>query len=295
MAKVTNQTMEDNIFKANILVEALPYINTLRNKTVVIKYGGNAMTDENAVTSIMQDVATLKIVGCNPVLVHGGGPEINNMLKRLGIESKFSGGLRITDKETMEVVQMVLGGKINKNISSRLNTLGVKAVGLCGKDGNLLFVEKLPPQNGVDLGYVGNIKSVNTELITKLCEDGYIPVISSIGVDDKGESYNINADTAASEIAAELNAEKLLFLTDIDGLRKSEKDPDTLISEISVQEIYKMIERGEISGGMIPKAMACVTGVENGIKKVHIINGTLAHPILLELFTDKGIGTMVHK
>lgn len=284
---------QDEIIKrANIIVEALPYISRYSGKTIVIKYGGNAMNSPETLRTIMQDVATLKIVGVNPILIHGGGPEINAMLKRLDIQSEFINGLRVTTKETMEVVKMVLGGKVNKSIVSSLNTLGVKAVGLCGSDGNLIEVEKMAPVNGVDYGYVGVIKNINVKLLSSLTHN-YIPVIATIGVDENGESYNINADTAAGAIGGAMKAEKLMFLTDIDGIRKDEKDPSSLIPHITVSQIDAMIKDGSISGGMIPKVNACVNGIEKGVENVIIINGTLPHSILLELFTDSGIGTMV--
>lgn len=285
--------MQKLIEKANILAEALPYISKLAGKTIVIKYGGNAMLSDEVTKTVLQDIAILKIVGINPVLVHGGGPEINSMLKTLNIPSKFHNGLRITDKETMEVVQMVLCGKLNKDITSILNTLGVKAVGICGKDAQLINVEKMESDDKVDLGYVGKIKRIDTKLLKILTADEYIPVIASVGCDKDGNSYNINADTAAAEIASALSAEKLIFLTDIDGIRKDEKDPQSLIPVITVPEIYEMIRSEKISGGMIPKVMACIKGIEMGIKRTHIINGTIPHPVMLEIFTDSGIGTMV--
>lgn len=280
--------------KANILIEALPYIQTLSGKTVVIKYGGNAMVDEELTTKILQDVTLLKYVGVNPILVHGGGPDINAALSKMGVESKFHNGLRITDKVTMEVVQMVLAGKLNKNIVSALGSLGGKAIGLCGKDAGLLTVEKKPAKDGVDLGYVGNIVSVNVKLLELLAHDEYIPVIAPVGVDAQGESYNINADTAASEIAAALKAEKLVFLTDVDGIRMQADDPASLISAVSVSEVGRLIASGVITGGMIPKVQGCARAIEKGVSRVHILNGTIPHPIILEIFTDKGIGTMVH-
>ncbi|HEY8423415.1 MAG TPA: acetylglutamate kinase [Clostridia bacterium] len=283
------------IEKANILCEALPYINALAGKTVVIKYGGNAMQDESVINTIMEDIAMLKIVGVNPILVHGGGPEINAYLKKLNIESKFHNGLRITDQQTMEVVQMVMSGKINKEITSKINQLGVKAIGLSGKDASLIEVRKYQSPDGVDLGLVGEIVNINTSLLEKLCNDEFIPVIAGIGTDEKGLSYNINADTVAAEIAARINAEKLIFLTDIDGIREDADDPSTLISVITVDKIKEMIQNGKISGGMIPKVTSCIKSIEKGVSKVHIINGTTPHPILLEIFTDKGIGTMVIK
>lgn len=283
---------DEIINRANIIVEALPYISRYSGKTIVIKYGGNAMNSPETLRTIMQDVATLKIVGVNPVLVHGGGPEINAMLEKLSIKSEFVNGLRVTTKETMEVVRMVLGGKVNKSIVSSLNTLGVKAIGLCGNDGKLIQVDKMPPANGVDYGYVGVIKKINEELLKSVIHD-YIPVIATIGVDDNGESYNINADTAAGAIGGALGAEKLMFLTDTDGIRADEKDPASLIPHITVERINEMKADGSIRGGMIPKVNSCISALEHGIKNVLIINGTLPHSILLELFTDSGIGTMV--
>lgn len=283
------------IEKANILIEALPYIQRLAGKTVVIKYGGNAMVDEDLTNKILQDVTLLKYVGVNPILVHGGGPDINAALQKMDVKSEFHNGLRITDEATMEVVQMVLAGKLNKNIVSRLGKLGGKAIGLCGKDAGLLTVVKKPlTKDGVDLGFVGNIVGVNVKLLELLSMDEYIPVIAPVGVDRDGKSYNINADTAASEIASALKAEKLMFLTDVDGIRLNAKDSSTLISSISVSEINELISSGVITGGMIPKVQGCVHAIEQGVKRVHILDGTIPHPILLEIFTDKGIGTMVH-
>lgn len=287
-----NYAMDKMTERANILVEALPYISRFSGKTIIIKYGGNAMNDPGIMRTIMQDVAVLKIVGVHPVIVHGGGPEINGMLSRLDIPSRFERGLRVTDAATMEVVEMVLAGKVNKNLVSILNTMGVKAVGLCGKDGGLIRVEKMPPKDGVDLGYVGKIVSVNTAVIEAVQND-FIPVIASEGVDEFGEGYNVNADTAAGAIGGALHAEKLMFLTDIDGIRADEKKPETLIKNITVSEIRNMVLTGQISGGMIPKVTSCIDAIEKGISNVLILNGTVPHSILLELFTDSGIGTMV--
>ena len=281
------------INKANILIEALPYIQRLWGKTVVIKYGGNAMKNADLTRKILEDVTLLKYVGINPILVHGGGPEINAMLKRVNVESSFHNGLRITDAATMEIVQMVLAGKLNKNIVSDIGRLGGKAIGLCGKDAQLIKVKKKPPlADGVDLGFVGDIVSVNTKLLETLCQDEYIPVISSVGTDEEGESYNINADTAASAIATALKAEKLIFLTDIDGVRANPEDPSSLFPILTVEHAKELIADGTISGGMIPKVTACTDAVENGVRRVHILNGTIPHPIILEIFTDRGIGTM---
>lgn len=282
--------------KANILIEALPYIQRLWGKTVVIKYGGNAMKNEELTHKILEDVTLLKYVGINPILVHGGGPEINTILKRVGVESSFHNGLRITDDATMEIVQMVLAGKLNKNIASDIGRLGGKAIGLCGKDAELIKVKKKPPlADGVNLGHVGDIVSINTKLLERLCSDEYIPVISSVGTDEFGQSYNINADTAAAAVATALKAEKLIFLTDIDGVRADAEDPASLMAVLSTEQAMNLIADGTISGGMIPKVTACVDAIEKGVKRVHIINGTIPHPIILEIFTDKGIGTMFEK
>lgn len=288
------QFQDAMIGKANILIEALPYIQQLSGKTIVVKYGGNAMIDEKLTRTILQDITLLKYVGVNPIVVHGGGPDINQMLKALDIPTQFHNGLRITDAASMEVVQMVLTGKINKNITAQINSLGAKAIGLCGKDANLIqVVKKAPTADGVDLGYVGEITGINTKLLKVLAEDEYIPVIAPVGVGADGESYNINADTVAGEIAAALSAEKLIFLTDIEGIRRDPKDPSTLISAISVAEIETLLADGTIEGGMIPKVKGCIKSVQMGVNRTHILDGTIPHPLLLEIFTDKGIGTMV--
>lgn len=295
MAKdqIVDNTDMQFINKANILIEALPYIQKLWGKTIVIKYGGNAMVDPSLTRKILEDVTLLKYVGLNPILVHGGGPEINAMLKRVDVKSEFHNGLRITDDATMEIVQMVLAGKLNKNIAAEIGTLGGKAIGLCGKDAGLIVVKKKPPlPDGVDLGHVGDIVKVNTKLLNTLCTDEYIPVISSVGVDENGDSYNINADTAAAAIATALKAEKLIYLTDIDGVRRVADDPTTLIPVMTVEQAHAYIADGTITGGMIPKVTACVEAIEKGVRRVHIINGTIPHPIILEIFTDRGIGTM---
>ncbi|MBR6789046.1 MAG: acetylglutamate kinase [Clostridia bacterium] len=284
---------DDIIQKANVLVEALPYIRTFYGKFVVVKYGGNAMNNPDIIKTILQDVAVLKMVGVYPIVVHGGGPEINAMLARVGKKSEFIGGLRVTDEETMEIVQMILCGKVNKNVTASLGSMGVKAVGISGKDNSLIKVKKQAPVGGVDYGYVGEIVSVDGEMLKNLCVEDYIPVIATIGVDENGNSYNINADTAACEIGAAVGADKLLFLTDIDGIRRNAEDEDTLISELKVEEAESLIANGVISGGMIPKVRGCVTAVKKGIKHVHIVNGTIPHCILVELFTRKGIGTLI--
>lgn len=286
---------ESHMQKANILIEALPYIQRLSGKTVVIKYGGNAMVDAQLTTSILQDIALLKCVGVNPIVVHGGGPEINGMLGKLQIQSRFHNGLRVTDSATMEVVQMVLTGKINKDIVSQLGRLGIKAIGLCGKDASLLEAAKKPDKDGVDLGLVGQVTRVNTKLLHMLAQDEYVPVIAPVGVGPDGESYNINADTVAGEVAVAMGAEKLMFLTDIDGIYLDVNDSSSLIPVITVSEIHRYIEQGILTGGMIPKVQGCIRAVEQGVRRTHIVNGTIPHPIVLEIFTDRGIGTMVCK
>jgi len=287
--------MDKYIEKAGILIEALPYIQRLSGKTVVIKYGGAAMLSDELSEKIMQDITLLKYVGVNPIVVHGGGNDINKMLDKFDIKPQFRDGLRITDSATMDVVQMVLTGRINKDIVSKLGVAGAKAIGLCGKDAGLIRAEKMITADGFDLGHVGRITGVNTKLLETLACDEYIPVIAPIGMGPDGESYNINADTVAGEIASALRAEKLMFLTDIDGIRKDPDDPESLIYEISVDEINKYIDNGVISGGMLPKVEGCIQAVRSGVKRTHILNGTIPHPILLEIFTDTGIGTMVRE
>ena len=285
--------MENMLKKADILIEALPYIQKLSGKVAVIKIGGNAMLDETIIETILQDITLLKYVGVHPILVHGGGPAINDMLTKLDVHSEFIKGLRVTGEETMEVVEMVLTGKVNNSIVSKLNNLGGKAIGLSGKDANLIEVVKKPIKGGIDYGYVGQISHINSQMLTMLCDEGYIPVIAPIGVGPDGHSYNVNADTVAGEVAAAMKAEKLMFLTDVDGVRMKPKDPASLISIISVDHIYRLIEQRVISGGMIPKVMGCIKGIEQGVNRTHIVDGTVPHPIILEIFTDKGIGTMV--
>lgn len=282
---------QSTIERANVICEALPYIRKYCGKTIVIKYGGNAMNDKAVTTTILQDVAALKIVGVNPILVHGGGPEINKMLSRIGIEPKFKNGMRVTDEQTMEVAQMILCGKINKDIVGELNSLGVKAIGLCGKDSQLIKAETLDPE----LGYVGKITEINAKLLEILAKDEFVPVIASIATDAFGNSYNVNADVAAAAIGAAMHAEKLLFLSDIDGIMANKNKAETLIDRITVSGLRKMIANGTITGGMIPKAESCIDAIERGINSVFVLNGTLPHSILLELFTDSGVGTMIEK
>lgn len=287
--------MQEFINKANILIEALPYIQKFNGKTVVIKYGGNAMVNEELKNKVMEDVTLLKYIGFHPILVHGGGPDISAMLNRVGVKSEFINGLRVTDKETMEVAQMVLMGKTNKELVSLLNQKGGRAIGLCGIDGRLIECTKhFTEVDGekTDIGYVGEIIQINEKVLEVISKEDYIPVVAPIGVDKEGNSYNINGDIAAGAIAAALEAEKLMMLTDIDGIRKS-ADSDEIIYEITRKEIYDMIESGAISGGMIPKVRGGLEAMEAGVNTVHIIDGRIPHCLLLEIFTHSGIGTMI--
>ena len=287
--------MEELIKKAGILVEALPYIQKLNGKTVVIKYGDNAMISEELKNKVMEDITLLKFIGLHPVLVHGGGPDISETLTRFGIQSEFVNGLRVTDDETMRVAQMVLMGKTNKEIVSLISQKGGKALGLSGIDGELIECEKQYANvDGkiVDIGYVGKIIKINQKVLEFLANDDYIPVVAPLGVDKEGRSYNINADTVAGAIAAALKAEKLMLLTDTPGI-KSSPTADDIIYEINQKEIYKMIEAGTIAGGMIPKVKGGLEALAGGVNNVHIIDGRIPHCLLLEIFTDSGIGTMI--
>lgn len=278
---------------AKILTQALPYIQSLSGKIVVIKYGGNAMTSEELRESVATDIVLLQCVGIKPVIVHGGGPDISNFLNKIGQESKFINGLRYTDKETMEIVQMVLGGKVNKSIVSLIERVGGKALGLCGIDGAFIKAKKL--EIDVDLGYVGEITSINTEIITNALNSGYIPVIGSVAIsEDCSETYNINADICASKLSSALKAEKLLLLTNVPGVMTDANDTSTLMSILHPHEIKKLQADKVIKGGMIPKIDCCVEAIRMGVKKTHIIDGTLPHSILLELLSNEGIGTMIY-
>jgi len=278
----------NNSQRAEILCQALPYIQKYHNKIVVIKYGGNAMINEELKQAVMGDIILLRLIGIKVVLVHGGGPEITDMLGKVGKESKFVNGLRVTDKETVDIVQMVLAGKINKNLVNLLQAKGGKAIGLCGIDGHMIKAEMKDPA----LGYVGEITDVNVEPILDVLEKGYIPVVSTLGYDDAGNSYNINADTAAAKIAGQLKCESLISMTDIAGILRDKDDPSTLISKIYVSEAPQLIAQGIISGGMIPKIECCIEAIRRGVKKVFIIDGRIPHAILIETLTDEGIGTM---
>lgn len=275
--------------RAKVMVEALPYLQKYNDKVVVVKYGGNAMTNDKLKQAVMQDIVLLSLVGIKVVLVHGGGPEINDMLKKVGKESKFVNGLRYTDEETIDIVQMVLAGKVNKDLVSLLENQGGKAIGLCGLDGNMIEAETLNPE----LGLVGEITNINPEVIRHALEKGYIPVVSTIGRGKDGTVYNINADTAAARIAAEMNAPSLILLTDIKGLLEDKDDEDTIIRTIGVSEVPYLKKRGIISGGMIPKIDCCVEAVRRGVKQANIIDGRIPHSILIELLTDIGAGTMI--
>ncbi len=277
---------------ADVLVEALPYIRRFAGRTVVVKYGGNALagtSDHDALALFAEDIVLMHTVGIRPVVVHGGGPQINEMLARLNIESSFSNGLRVTDASTMQVVQMVLNGHVNPQIVSAINTHGNVAVGLSGEDGRTLQVTPRDPA----LGFVGDIEKVRPQVIEGLLADGFVPVLSTVGVDANGQPYNINADTAAGAIAEALGAEKIIYLTDIAGLRAEIDNPDSLIKRITVNELSGLIADGTVSGGMIPKVESCMQAVRGGVKSAHILDGRIAHVLLLELFTDQGVGTMI--
>jgi len=278
-----------NAVRAEILTQAVPYIKEYTGKYVVAKYGGNAMTDPQLKKSVMQDILLLQLVGVKVILIHGGGPEISAMLKKLSIESHFENGLRVTDDDTMEVVQMVLAGKVNKSLAADLSALGGRAVGLCGIDGGLIKVH----QKSEKLGHVGEIDEINTKILDDLLDGGFIPVISSIGIDDDGNPYNINADTA--KIAAALHAESMVVMSNINGVLRDKDDENSLISQMSLADAEELKKSGIIAGGMIPKVDCCTNAVKEGVKKVFIINGEIPHAILIELLTDEGLGTMFTK
>ncbi len=288
----------DNLIKkAEILIEALPYIQKLYGKTVVIKYGGNAMINDGLKNSVIEDITLLKYIGMNPVLVHGGGPDINKALQKFDVKSEFVNGLRVTDSQTIEVAQMVLVGKTNKEIVSLLNSKGAKAIGLCGIDGKLIECEQYKTEiDGElkDIGYVGSITKINSKVLDLISKDEYIPVVAPIGVGPNGESYNINADTVAGEIAAALKAEKLMLLTDVEGVKPSQES-ESIIPALTIEEVHDLIDKKIIAGGMIPKVLGCVDALEKGVGRTHIIDGRIPHCILLEIFTYKGIGTMIMK
>lgn len=277
--------------KAEILVEALPYIKKFYGKRVVIKYGGAAMKDCSLKKKVMQDIVLMKYVGMHPIVVHGGGPEINQMLDRLQIETEFINGLRVTDRSTMEIVEMVLGGKVNKEIVTGIHESGGKAIGLSGKDAELIRAVPVDPSG--KMGFTGEVKSIQPEIIETVIENGYIPVIAPIGIDEEHQSYNINADLVAAAIAVAMKADKLVLLTDVPGLLRDPEDSSSLISVLRCSDVPAYVEQGIISGGMVPKVRCCVDAVQGGVGRTHIIDGRDPHSILLEIFTDQGVGTMV--
>ena len=283
--------MQTLLEKAEVLIEALPYIQRFNRKIIVVKYGGSAMVDEELKKQVIQDVTLLKLVGFKPIIVHGGGKEISKWVEKAGMEPEFINGLRKTDEATMEIAEMVLN-RVNKSLVQMVEELGVNAIGISGKDGRLLQVEK-KLSNGQDIGYVGEIKEVNPKILFDLLEKDFLPIVCPIGLDDNYDTYNINADDAACAIARAVKAEKLAFLTDIEGVYKDPKDPSTLISELTISEAHDLISDGYIGGGMLPKLNNCIDAVENGVSRVHILDGRMAHCFLLEIFTNKGIGTAI--
>ncbi len=285
--------MEEVLAKAEVLVEALPYIQRFNRKIVVVKYGGSAMADEDLRKNVIKDVVLLKLVGFKPIIVHGGGKEISRWMDKVGMEPHFVGGLRVTDEPTMEIAEMVLN-KVNKSLVQLVNELGVKAVGISGKDGMLLKCEK-KYSKGEDIGLVGSITEVNPKIIYDLLEKDFLPIICPIGYDDHFLSYNINADDAACAIASSVNAEKLAFLTDVEGVFRDINDEDSLISEMTVSEAQEFVDSGLLGGGMLPKLQNCIDAINNGVSRVHILDGRIPHSLLLEIFTNKGIGTAILK
>lgn len=281
---------ETEAMRVKVLSEALPYIQQFAGRTIVVKYGGAAMKDSTLKDQVMRDLVFLACVGVRPVLVHGGGPEINSWLDKLGIEPQFKNGLRVTDAPTMDVVEMVLVGRVNKEIVALINQAGGSAVGLCGKDGNLITAR---PQGDEGIGFVGEVSSVNPKILEALVKSGYIPVVSSVAADETGQSYNINADTIAGELAAALGAEKLILMTDTAGILQDPADPSTLLAQLDIQQARELMKTGVVSGGMIPKVTCCVRSLAQGVKAAHIIDGRINHSLLLEILTDTGIGSMI--
>ena len=277
--------------KAEVLIEALPYIQRFNRKIIVVKYGGSAMVDEELKARVIQDVTLLKLVGFKPIIVHGGGKEISRWVGKVGMKPEFKNGLRVTDEATMELAEMVLG-KVNKSLVQLVESLGVRAIGISGKDGRLLSVKK-KYANGEDIGFVGDVTNVNADILYDLLEKDFLPIICPVGLDDDNNTYNINADDAACAIAKAMKAEKLAFLTDIEGVYKDPQDPSTLISELTVSEAHKLVGDGYIGGGMLPKINNCIEAIESGVSRVHILDGRIPHCLLLEIFTNKGIGTAI--
>lgn len=286
-----NDNMQQYLDKAQVLIEALPYIQRFNRKIIVVKYGGSAMIDEELKKQVIEDVTLLKLVGFKPIIVHGGGKEISRWVGKIGMEPRFINGLRVTDADTMEVAEMVLG-KVNKSLVQHVEELGVRAIGISGKDGGLLKVNK-KYSNGEDIGFVGEVKEVNADILYDLLEKDFLPIVCPVGMDDEFNTYNINADDAACAIACAVQAEKLAFLTDIEGVYKDPDDPKTLISELWVEEAKKLMEEGYIGGGMLPKLNNCIDAIESGVSRVHILDGRIPHCLLLEIFTNKGIGTAI--
>ena len=286
-----NMVNQKYLEKAEVLIEALPYIQRFNRKVIVVKYGGSAMVDEELKRNVIKDVVLLKLVGFKPIIVHGGGKEISRWVGKVGKEAKFVNGLRVTDKETMEIAEMVLG-KVNKELVTLVESLGVKAIGISGKDGGLLKVNKKLSQ-GQDIGYVGDIKEVNPAILNELLEKDFLPIVCPVGLGDDFATYNINADDAACAIARAMKAEKLAFLTDIEGVYRDPEDTSSLISELFVNEAKALIENGNVGGGMIPKLQNCIDAIESGVNRVHILDGRIQHCLLLEIFTNKGIGTAI--
>lgn len=286
-----NKNMQQYLDKAEVLIEALPYIQRFNRKIIVVKYGGSAMVDEELKKRVIEDVTLLKLVGFKPIIVHGGGKEISKWVGKVGMEPKFINGLRVTDTETMEVAEMVLG-KVNKSLVQHVEELGVRAIGISGKDGGLLKAEK-KYSDGKDIGFVGEVKEVNAQILYDLLEKDFLPIVCPIGLDDEFQTYNINADDAACAIARAMKAEKLAFLTDIEGVYKDPEDPSSLISELWVEEAQKLMAEGYIGGGMLPKLQNCIDAIENGVSRVHILDGRIPHCLLLEIFTNRGIGTAI--
>lgn len=286
-----NENMQQYLDKAQVLIEALPYIQRFNRRVIVVKYGGSAMVDEQLKEQVIQDVTLLKLVGFKPIIVHGGGKEISRWVSKVGMEPQFVNGLRVTDEATMELAEMVLG-KVNKGLVQLVESLGVRAIGLSGKDGKLLSVNKKLSE-GKDIGFVGDIKNVNASILYDLLEKDFLPIICPIGLDDDYNTYNINADDAACAIARAMRAEKLAFLTDIEGVYKDPEDPSTLISELKISEARELMNEGYIGGGMLPKLHNCISAIEHGVSRVHILDGRIPHCLLLEIFTNKGIGTAI--
>ncbi len=286
-----NKDMQKYLDKAEVLIEALPYIQRFNRRIIVVKYGGSAMVDEELKAQVIQDVTLLKLVGFKPIIVHGGGKEISRWVGKVGMEPEFVNGLRVTDEATMELAEMVLG-KVNKGLVQLVESLGVRAIGISGKDGKLLSVNR-KYAGGEDIGFVGEVKDVNATVLYDLLEKDFLPIVCPVGLDDNYNTYNINADDAACAIARAMRAEKLAFLTDIEGVYKDPENPETLISELTVTEAHKLMREGYIGGGMLPKLHNCIDAIEHGVSRVHILDGRIPHCLLLEIFTNKGIGTAI--